>query len=46
MGLGIGYIDVHRLASAALAGPAPLWTRDKRLAAVAEGLKLAYVEKE
>jgi len=44
MGQGIGYIDVHLLASATLAGPARLWTRDKRLAAVAEGLELAYVE--
>jgi hypothetical protein len=35
MGRGIGYIDVHLLASVALAGSAQLWTRDKRLAAVA-----------
>ena len=44
MGQGIGYIDVHLLASATLAGSARLWTRDKRLAAVAEGLELAYAE--
>ena len=44
MGRGIGYIDVHLLASAALAGPARLWTRDKRFAAVAEALELAYAE--
>jgi predicted nucleic acid-binding protein len=40
-GKGIGYIDAHLLAAAAL-GSAQLWTRDKRLFAVAEGLGLAY----
>ena len=45
MGRGIGYVDVHLLASAALAGGARLWTRDKRLAAVATDLKLGYAEK-
>ena len=30
--------------AAVLAGSARLWTRDKRLAAVAEYLELAYVE--
>ena len=44
MGRGMGYIDVHLLASVALAGTARLWTRDKRLAAVAADLELAYVE--
>lgn len=34
MGRGIDYIDVHLLASVALAGTARLWTWDKRLAAV------------
>ncbi|HUF92230.1 MAG TPA: type II toxin-antitoxin system VapC family toxin [Candidatus Limnocylindria bacterium] len=42
MGRGIGFIDVHLLASAALAAPTRLWTRDRRLAAVASALKLAY----
>lgn len=41
MGRGIGYLDVHLLASVALAGTATLWTRDKRLAAVARKLGLA-----
>ena len=45
MGRGIGYIDVHLLASVALAGTAHLWTRDKRLAAVAADLKLVYAER-
>ena len=44
MGRGIGYIDVHLLASAALAGAAGLWTRDKRLATVAADLELALAE--
>jgi hypothetical protein len=42
MGRGIGFIDVHLLASAALAAPARLWTRDRRLAAIAIELNLAY----
>ena len=31
-GLGIGYVDVHLLASAALTENATLWTLDKKLA--------------
>ncbi|MEX0729460.1 MAG: type II toxin-antitoxin system VapC family toxin [Aquisalimonadaceae bacterium] len=42
MGRGIGYIDVHLLASAALTDRARLWTRDKRLRTVAEELDLSY----
>lgn len=38
-GSGIGYVDAHLLAAARLNG-ASLWTRDKRLAAVAEKLAL------
>lgn len=41
MGRGIGYLDVHLLASVVLEGTATLWTRDKRLAAVAEEMGLA-----
>ena len=40
-GRGMGFLDVHLLAAASLAGDARLWTRDKRLAAVAENLSLA-----
>ena len=43
MGQGIGYVDVHLLASARLAG-ALLWTRDKTLRAVAAKLGMAYTE--
>ena len=34
-GRGIGYVDVHLLASTALTLGARLWTRDKRLHAIA-----------
>lgn len=44
MGRGMGYIDVHLLASVALAGTAQLWTRDRSLAILAASLKLAYAE--
>lgn len=41
MGRGIGYVDVHLLASAAL-GNHLLWTRDRRLAGLATDLRLAF----
>lgn len=44
MGRGIGYLDVHLLASTALYGDARLWTRDRRLAAAAAELELAFDE--
>lgn len=37
---GIGYVDAHLLASAALTPPTSLWTLDKRLARVARPLGL------
>lgn len=40
-GTGVGYVDVHLLASAMLAG-AQLWTRDRRLAKAASQLGLAF----
>jgi len=42
MGKGIGFIDLHLLASTSLAETALIWTRDKRLAKVAAELDLAY----
>lgn len=42
MGRGIGYIDVHLLASTLLNGDTQLWTRDRRLAQVAAELELAF----
>jgi hypothetical protein len=44
MGRGIGLIDVHLLASVMLEPPARLWTRDRRLEAVASELGVAHVE--
>jgi predicted nucleic acid-binding protein len=43
-GQGIGYVDVHLLAAAALTPQAKLWTRDKRLATAAADLGLAFLE--
>jgi hypothetical protein len=45
MGRGIGYVDVHLLASAALARLGGLWTRESRLAAVASAMNLAFSER-
>lgn len=42
MGRGIGFIDVHLLASCALAGDMRLWTGDRRLASVAMELGFAH----
>ncbi len=44
MGKGIGFVDVHLLASAQLTG-VPLWTVDKRLKSAAEQLELVYKQK-
>jgi predicted nucleic acid-binding protein len=44
MGRGIGYVDVHLLASAALSAGSRLWTRDRRLAEVAAELNVALEE--
>lgn len=40
-GAGLGYIDVHLLASALLSG-IPLWTHDKHLQSAADALGVAY----
>lgn len=45
MGRGIGYIDMHLLASARLGG-GRLWTRNKRLHAIAAELGLAHTEQQ
>jgi len=42
MGKGLGYIDVHLLASALLSH-VPLWTHDKRLGEVAAELHIRYI---
>jgi predicted nucleic acid-binding protein len=40
-GAGIGYVDAHLLAAAALTPETLIWTRDKRLLAAAQSLSLA-----
>ncbi|WP_035054632.1 type II toxin-antitoxin system VapC family toxin [Andreprevotia chitinilytica] len=40
-GVGIGYIDAHLLAAVRLTPGTALWTRDRRLQAVAERLGIA-----
>jgi hypothetical protein len=42
MGRGIGYVDVHLLASVTLSDGARLWTRDRRLGRLARELRLAH----
>lgn len=39
-GLGIGYVDAHILAELRLTPNSLLWTRDKRLSEVADGLNI------
>jgi len=41
MGIGVGFVDVHLLASAQLKG-VPLWTADKRLKSAADQLELTF----
>lgn len=41
MGMGIGLVDVHLLASAHLAH-APLWTKDKKLLNASDNLGISY----
>ena len=43
-GSGIGYIDAHLLASARLTPEGRLWSRDKRLARIADALGVGYAE--
>jgi len=42
-GKGLGYVDIHLLASAAIEGT-KLWTRDKRLRAAVQELGCAFAE--
>ena len=41
-GKGIGYVDLHLLASAALTAGSTLWIRDKRLRETADALNCAH----
>ena len=42
MGLGIGFVDAHLLASVVLSDTAAIWTRDRRLQKVARKLELSF----
>lgn len=42
VGSGIGYIDVHLLAATRLTVGSSIWTRDRRLMAVAARMNLAF----
>ncbi len=44
MGKGLGYVDVHLLASAVLTG-VPVWTLDQRLIQSSQDLGLHFTEK-
>ena len=41
MGKGLGYVDIHLIASAVLTG-VPIWTLDKKLAQVANRLRIGH----
>jgi Predicted nucleic acid-binding protein, contains PIN domain len=41
---GIGYVDVHLLASTLLMTAATLWTKDGRLASIASELRISHVD--
>jgi predicted nucleic acid-binding protein len=45
MGRGVGYIDIHLLASARLA-ESTLWSLDKRLMALATDLGVAFIQED
>jgi predicted nucleic acid-binding protein len=42
MGQGVGFLDVHLLASAQLSENASIWTRDRKLAAAAARLSMSH----
>jgi len=44
MGKGVGFVDVHLLASAQLAGVS-LWAADKRLKSAADQLELTFIKR-
>lgn len=44
MGRGIGFVDLHLVASALLSGNTLLWTRDRRLQAIATDLNVCWFE--
>lgn len=43
-GRGVGFVDCHLLVSVLLSSETSLWTRDRRLAVIAEEMAIAYPE--
>lgn len=43
-GRGLGLVDASLLAAALIAGDVAIWTRDKRLAAIADSLRIGWVD--
>ena len=41
-GRGVGFVDCHLLVSTRLSDGASLWTRDRRLRAIADAMRLGY----
>jgi hypothetical protein len=41
MGIGLGYVDIHLLASASLSS-VPLWAQDKKLSEAADKMEIGY----
>jgi hypothetical protein len=44
-GRGVGYVDVHLLASARITRRTVLWTKDRRLAAIADELGVGHASR-
>jgi predicted nucleic acid-binding protein len=45
-GRGIGYVDLHLLASTLMTDGAALWSRDKRLHLIAAELRVEYQDRD
>lgn len=43
-GRGLGLVDASLLAAALIAGDVAIWTRDKRLAAIADSLRIGWID--
>ena len=43
-GRGLGLVDASLLAAALIAGDVAIWTRDERLAAIADSLRIGWVD--
>jgi predicted nucleic acid-binding protein len=46
IGTGLGFVDVHLLAACRLSPRTQIWTRDKRLAAAAHAMRIAWIQSD